>query len=233
VPPSPEQLLEFLFTTIVRKLQPMSLREGAAVARYLHSLAWDPAHPEYRVRGDDLQLLHKLSDVIWGTVLQRAPFKAANKKQAIEFLEKNAYTHLVRQNVAGALDLVRALPEPKPHVAPPTLSGRFTGGALGAHRARLNDDLTERISAGYWALRQANVAKASTRVAEAVNRYGLRTRSRRSDTRWSSYEVQERVKQYDRVLSKHNAGVKTARQQLVERWEIAWYSATTAPITTT
>lgn len=231
MPPSPEQLLEFLFTTVARKFGPISLREGAAVARYLHSLAWGPAHPEDRVRGDDLQLLHRLSDVIWGTVLQRASFKTAEQEQVIEFLEKNAYTHLVRQNVARALGLVRALPEPNPHVAPTTLSGRLRGGALGARRARLNDDLTERIAAAYWALRQSGVAKASTRVAEALNRFGLRTHSHRSETTWSSYEVRERVKQYDRVLSNHNAGVKPGRQQLVERWEIAWYSATTAPIT--
>jgi hypothetical protein len=59
VPPSPEQLLDFLFSTIARKLPPISLRDGAAVARYLHSLAWDSA------RGRNRQKLHTLSDVIW------------------------------------------------------------------------------------------------------------------------------------------------------------------------
>jgi hypothetical protein len=222
MPPSAQEpLLDFLFLTIARKLPPISLREGAAVARYLHSLAWDFA------AGDDRKALDRTSGVIWGIVSQRARFRTAEKKTVIGFLQKNA--HLVRLNIDQVLALVRSLPEPKPHVAPPMLSGLFTAGPLGAHRARLEDDLTERIAAGYWALRHAKVPKASTLVAAALNLHQVPRGSRDSETVWSAYDVQEKVKQYDRVLAKQSSDVKRGRQWLVDKWRARWGSATPAP----
>jgi hypothetical protein len=93
--PSPDDLLNFLFSTIARKLPPINLREGAAVARYLHSLAWEES-----TKGPNRELLNGLSKVIWGIVSQFGAFKTAERKRVIEFLEKNQYTHLVRQEVA-------------------------------------------------------------------------------------------------------------------------------------
>jgi len=211
--PSPAQFLDFLFSTIARKPPSIGLREGAAVARYLHALAWDSA------RGSNRKLLHTLSDVIWGIVLQRADFKAAEREQVVEFLKKNADSHLVHFDVASAMKLTLSLPEPKPRSPPPTLSGTFLSETLGARRGGLRDDLTERISAAYWFLRSANVFKARTLVADALNRNGIPTRSRMSETRWSGYEVMERVRQYDNVLENKIRDRLAGRRRLVQKWK--------------
>jgi hypothetical protein len=212
MPCSPPQLLDFLFSTIARKLPPIRLREGAAIARYLHSLAWDSA------RGPERKLLDALSHGVWGIVLQRADFETADRRQVVEFLEKNAHSHLVQFDVVSAVKLIRSLPGPKPHSIPPVLSGPFHSETLGSHRSRLKDDLTERIAAAYWDLRYAKVPKASTLIAGALNRYGISTRSRESDSRWCGYEVMERVKQYDQVLAKQNADRLLGRRRLVDKW---------------
>jgi len=41
IPPSPLVLIDFLFATLARKVPPIGLREGAAVARYLNWLSWE------------------------------------------------------------------------------------------------------------------------------------------------------------------------------------------------
>jgi hypothetical protein len=73
VPPSPTDLLEFLFLTIARKPPRIGFREGAAVARYLDLLG-----AEFE-GGSEKALLWELSKVIWKNVFQRAEFKAAQK----------------------------------------------------------------------------------------------------------------------------------------------------------
>ena len=87
MPPSPFEVLNFLCVTLARKPPAVSLRQGAAVARYLDDLVYELA------AGPDRQRILRLSQVIWGKVFQFSKFKTATKEEAIEFLEDFRLTH--------------------------------------------------------------------------------------------------------------------------------------------
>ena len=113
----------------------------------------------------------------------------------LEFLEKFEWTHLIDWDVKSALEVVRSAGPPQPHRMPPMLQAPFMRRTLGTGAKRLSDDLTERICAGYWALRFGGVSNARKHIAAALNRHGIQTRARQAGTAWTGYEVAERVKQ--------------------------------------
>ena len=100
MPPSPFELLNFLFVTVARKPPGVSFRQGAAVARYLDDLVYELAP------GPDRQLILRLSQVIWGKVFQFSKFKSATKEEVIDFLEDFSRTHLATYNVETAVETV-------------------------------------------------------------------------------------------------------------------------------
>ena len=218
MPPSPQHLVEFLLTTVARRLPPIPFRQGAAVARYLEDLA-------YEVRpGEQRQLLLLVRKEVWMAVFQYAPFKSAGKEAVLRFLEEFGQTHLVAFDVKAAIETVRASDPPRRQRPGPALRAPFMQETLGPRSPRVFDDLTERICAGYWALRFGGVPKARTQLAAALNRHGIRTRSRKADAAWGPSEVAERVKQYEnRVLSKRGPDMKAARQWLVKKWGVFYY----------
>jgi hypothetical protein len=219
IPPSPLVLLDFLFGTLARKVPPIGLRECAAVARYLDWLSWE-AGP-----GSKSLNLRKLAGAIWGTVLQHAEFKAAGKEQTIEVLLKLADTQLAGFDVAAALETVRSLPTPKAFRPLPALRTPFTSVTMGPGTPQLATDLSERIYAGYWAVRLAGIRGARQTVADALNRHHVPCPRRDgTETLWTGYEVTERVKQFEKhQLIKPNGDRKAGRQWLVEKWNHLYY----------
>jgi len=207
-----------MFSTIARKLPPLSLRDGAAVARYLGDLAYeiDP--------GPSAKLLKVMANSIWASVFQLAKFESARKAAVLEFLEKFEWTHLIDWDVKSALEIVRSAGPPQPHHIPHLLQAPFMRMTQGTGAQRLSDDLTERICAGYWALRFAGVSNARKHIAAALNRRGIQTRARQAGTAWTGYEVAERVKQYEeRALKKQGQDLMAARHVLVKKWNLLYY----------
>ena len=91
---------------------------------------------------------------------------------------------------------------------------------VGAKDPNFADDLRERICAPYYALRQAEVYDARGKIAQALNRHGLRTRVRRDVSRkWDSAQVYERVKQCESRFKKAHGGAATKDQ--VKQWRHA------------
>ncbi len=214
LPEEAEAFLEYLFSDVARRPRPLRLQQGARVARYLDALAWETEPGAMR------QLLERLRDGIWGTLLQFAPLELSSKPEAIAFLERHAETYLAGFNVEAALQRVREAAPPTRHGAlfqPPHLMSR-SRSATGKGNPHRREDLSERIYAGYHALRRARVRNARRRVAEVLNRQGLQTRARGETSReWSGYEVSERVKQYEARYRKQNAG----RKDTLEQWQDA------------
>lgn len=101
LPEEAEAFLEYLLSEVVRRPRPLRLRQGARVARYLDALAWETEPGAIR------QLLERLRDGIWGTLLQLAPLELSSKPEAIAFLERHAETYLAGLNVEAALQRVR------------------------------------------------------------------------------------------------------------------------------
>jgi hypothetical protein len=218
MPPSALHLIDFMFFTIARKLPPISLREGAAVARYLGDLTYEVAP------GPSAKLLKVMANSIWASVFQLAKFKSVRKAAVLEFLEKFEWTHLIDWDVKSALEIVRSAGPPQPHHMPPMLQAPFMRRTLGTGAKRLSDDLTERICAGYWALRFGGVSNARKHIAAALNRHGIQTRARRAGTAWTGYEVAERVKQYEeQALRKRGQNLMAARHVLVKKWNLLYY----------
>ncbi len=222
-PSEVDGFLDYLFSDVARPTRQLTPWEGAAVARYLIALA------QRSPPGAERQGLEELVHIIWGTVLQFAPFQAIRKETAIRLLEELASTYLVGLDLKAALKQVRDSP-------PPTFGNLFQAPhlisrhrAVGRRNLRLQDDLSERIYAAYHALRRARIHGARWRIAKVLNGHGLTTRARGgTDREWRSYEVYERVKQYEARLKKQvrlGPGTQTSEQcraTVVNTWIAAF-----------
>lgn len=214
MPPSPLELLDALFATVARRTKPMPFHEGAATARYLNNLAYEMPP------GMERQRILQLSEVVWGRVFQFAEFRTAGKEEAIGLLEELSKTHLVSYDMPALIESVRAAPAPQPYQAKRVLASPVMAVTMGPGAKRLSDDLTERIYVGYWALRFGKVANARRHVAAALQRAAIPRDGRLGDEDWMSYDVGERLKQYDATIPKAPDARKEHRQWLVEKWQL-------------
>jgi hypothetical protein len=214
--PTPHELLEFLIATVARKPPAVPFRIGASVARYLDDLA-------YHHRGEERKLLLLLSSAVWRQVFQFANFQTATKEQTLQFLETFMPTLLSDYDVKRGMGLVSSHARPGKHQIPKVLRSVNLSITMGPGSPRLSDDLTERIYVAYWALRLKSVHGASRFVAETLNRHKIPNGSRQGDGAWSGYDVQARVKQFDKTRERgRNRGSKP--QAMIARWEGLYYS---------
>lgn len=214
-----DQFLQFLFSDVARRPGEMRLREAVQVAKYLRSLAWELPP------GPGRALLDDLSKVIRDTAFQVAPIKSTKKPSVTGFLRRHAGTYLRRPIAERAIALVDESDIPKPSEKegnpPELISQRMS--IRGDSVAHLRDDLGERISVGYWAIREAKVHGARGLVAKALNAQGHRQRSRQGGVQaWDSYAVYERVKQVETRSTKRQGFTKKQHQRwrkaMVNKW---------------
>ena len=119
----------------------------------------------------------------------------------------------------ASIESVRAAPAPKPYQSKPVLASPVMAATMGPRSKRLSDELTERIYAGYWALRFGEVA-ARRHVAEALQRAVIPREGHLGDQNWTSYNVGERLKPYDATTPKAPDARQKHRQGLVEKWQL-------------
>lgn len=214
-----EDFLDWLFSDVARKPEPMLLREAASVAKYLWILAGEEEP------GLDRQVLEYLSKVIWGTALREAPIALSDKRRVVSFLERHTGTHLPAPSVGKALSLVRERGTPKDPPRSPRLASR--GMSIeGVSVAGLQDDLSERIYGAYWALRQAKVHGARKLVAKVLNAKGLKRASRGdSASTWDSDTVYDRVKQFEDRQSPKARRTEKALQRTRTTFPRKWVDA--------
>jgi hypothetical protein len=219
-----DRFLEYLFSAIARRPARLNVREGIRVARYLRGLAWEAKPGPRRV------LLERLASMIWRQTLQFAPAGCGLKEEVLAFLERHAGTYLAAFDVGELVQDIRESPAPAtssmslrpPGLLSPYLSERADGPL------RRRDDLSERIYAAYYGLRRAGVPGARNRIAEALNRHGLKMSGPhvRSPV-WGPGEVYERAKQYQRSFQrrfKDRAQALVWRQGVVDKWVAAFGS---------
>lgn len=211
MPPTPHELLEFLIATLARKPPAVPFRTGASVARYLDDLA-------YECKGDERKTLLLFSKAVWRQVFQFGKFRTAAKNQTLQFLETFTETLLADYDVKAVMSTVAAHPAPNKHRTPRILRSVNFGISMGSQSRRLSSDLTERIYVAYWALRFGRVHGASRLIADTLNRYRVPTGSRQGDGTWSPYEIQDRVKQFDKSL-KGCRDRRSRREALIAHWE--------------
>ena len=111
-----------------------------------------------------------------------------------------------------------------------------TGRSVYGHgKARLQDDLTERIYVAYYRLQRAGTRNVRGLITKALKRHGLKTQAKTGTARtWGSAEVAERIRQFkDRIVrrmhvsqgperSKH---IVDHRNQMVDGWIEQFHSA--------
>lgn len=221
-PAEAEAFLEHVFSAVARRPKPLTLRGGAGVAKYLKALAWEaPPGPVH-------ELLERVSDIIWGTILVHAPIDTAGRQVVLDVLEAHRHTYLSGINhvfdLEGAINYVRqATPPDRPgSLCPPPRLMSYSLATHGAGNPQRGDDLSERIYAAYYALRRARLQDARKRIAAVLNKLGLRLKARpNSVSDWGPYEVYERVKQYEQSQLRRfgkSLGVQRFRSVIVDLW---------------
>ena len=221
-PSQADEFLRFLFSTVARRTGEIRLRDGAAVTQYLRELAWklDP--------GPDREHFDRLARQVWQTTLRVAAIKPSGKQKAARFLRLHHGTHFRKSVVDRALELLEKVDVPDEEIeaaAKPSeailVSERVSiqGKALD----HLQDDLSERIYAGYHALRLAGIRGARNRVAEAVKAQGLtRKVPKGKSAAWDAASVADRVKQFRNVVKRRfvpeEDQVDEGRNMVVWKW---------------
>lgn len=178
-PEQVQRFLAYLFASVASKPKPILLREGTAVARYLATQAFAVRSGPSGSRSRSQQL-DRLTKMIWGTVFAVAPIEAASHDQAIRFFRRHADTYLAGYDINEIiknLDSIPPMEGPRLHFRPPNLMSRQMS-VSGEGNPHLLDDLSERIYAGYQALRRYGIRNAGGLVADALNLRGITGRSR-------------------------------------------------------
>jgi len=145
----------------------------------------------------------------------------ACKTEVIQFLQEHQHTYFAQTELDPILELIGQEQEPansRNLFRTPKLLGK---GRLvsGAGPARLQDDLTERIYVGYYALRRAKVRNARGRIAEVLNRLGFQTQPRSATVgTWGPAEVSERVQQFQaKMIRQHRLAKPEIRSRELTR----------------
>lgn len=235
-----DSFLDFLFSDIAHRPDTLTLRETAAVARFLLALARGGVAPDDaadsqtddsphfeggREDANKRVLLSHLARIIWMELLQFGKINACDKRVAKSFLRRHRDTYLAGKDVSSALEAIEYFEVPErdtPPFQPPHLIAR-TFSAQGVGNPYLKDDLTERIYTGYHVLKLAREPRIRPRIAEALERAGAATvaRKRTRGTRWTWQDVNERIKEYDKRLRKRfrQQGIEKRVEQEVKKWQ--------------
>lgn len=218
--------LAFLFGDLARRPERISLRESAAVARYLRALARETSPGTLRAE------LERMARQVWMDALDFAPFEIAKKSQAMAFLRRHAETHLASYDTEAMLGHVGSSPRPTKFAEPASLPRLLSRSmaVVGPVGQRPGDDLSERVFAAYTALRVAGIHGASTFVAGAIKASGAKGKNGRApQTDWGADEVRERCKRFRESLAKqHGGNALRAGRQVVNKWIYLFRSRTGA-----
>src|ERR1017187_1105668 len=236
--PEVDAFLDFLFGDVARRPIPLHLRETAGVVRYLRLLACKGVPRGVANRGanalreyyesKDYQkdvrsraAAENIAKVLWGDLSQWGQIKPCTKDQALRFVSRHSETYLASHpQLAPALKVLAELevPPPAPHepepFKPPSRMSRSLN-AQGSSNPRLQDDLSERICAAFYALQRANLKKIRNRLADALDKAGV---PRRSDSTWACDVVNERIKEYRNGQLLAEEHLKKWQDQLVDKW---------------
>jgi hypothetical protein len=221
-PSQADEFLKFLFSTVARRAGMIRLHEGAAVAQCLKELAWRlPA-------GAGRTHLDRLAWQVWQTTFRVASIKPSGKQKAARFLRRHRGTHFRNSVVGRTLELLEEVDVPDEEIEAAARSSEanlvsermsIQGKALD----HLQDDLSERIYAGYHALRLAGIPGARGRVMQALKAQRLARKGLAGKrVAWDAAAVADRVKQYRDVVRRRfgpkKDQVDKGRNLVVWKW---------------
>jgi hypothetical protein len=210
-----DEFLRYIFGDIARRPDPLRLRETAEVVRFIKRLTSQGVPRAVANEGADVATKYRsmspeqsrarwyadqIAEIIWNTLLQSGEFPTAAKSEALNFLSKHRQTYLANPYFDEALAFVEAFELPAhapPMNEPPAFRSRSRTVRTYASNARLKSDLSERIYIADEALKRAGLkTKRRPVIGRALEDAAVEHRS--GDTTWTSEEVNERVKEYQR-----------------------------------
>ena len=211
-----DDFLSFLFLNPAIRPENLQLQEGAAVARYLESLAIygvplavlergqkaiDEYHRVSQRREEGAKALHvrhrlvKAADAIWWHLRAYGEFEPSSKEAALGFIKRHLGTYFGKLKPILSILENHGIPQGmRCTTSPPSFLGPNLNVA-GPGNPHLRDDLSERIFAAYHALPRAGMKHRSPRIAAALNSARA---AGRDDWNWN--DVNERIKGYKRGL---------------------------------
>jgi hypothetical protein len=211
--------LAWQFSGVAWRPKALTLRETAAVARYL---LWVAVHgvPKKIVDGgpeavqkywmdrylkgermseanDARQCVQRTAEIIWGDLLQFGQFEAGSKREAQSFFKKHSsYWH--HPWIEPALKFLEEFEVP-PWSEAPFHQQQLVGphvSVQGGGNPYLENDLSQRIAAADYALKKASIRGRRARIAKALDESPLTARPNDS---WGPEEVRNRVRSYERL----------------------------------
>ena len=197
----------------------LTLRETAAVARYLLSLAlhgvpkiildggpeavqkyWADRYlkgERMSEANDARQCVQRTAEIIWGDLLQFGQFELASKRYAQSFFKKHSsyWHHPWIEPALKFLEEFEVPPGMEPSFHQQQLVGPH-GSVQGGGNPYLENDLSQRIAAADYVLKKASIRGRRVRIAKALDESPL---TRRPDDTWGPEEVRNRVRSYERL----------------------------------
>ena len=211
--------LAWQFSGVAWRPKALTLRETAAVVRYLLSLALHgvpkiivdggpEAVQKYwadrYLKGERMleanaarQCVQRTAEIVWGDLSQFGQFQAASKRDAQSFFKKHSsYWH--HPWIEPALKFLEEFEVP-PGTEPLCHQQQLVSpdaSAQGGGNPYLENDLSQRIAAADYALGKASIRGRRALIAKALIESHL---TRRPDDTWGPEEVRNRVRSYEKL----------------------------------
>jgi hypothetical protein len=205
--------LEWLFSDSASKPKALTLRETAAVVRYLRRLSTQgipksilKAGPEaiakYRQQ-DELKeresrlAVDLIAKIVWGDLLQFGRIQAASNKEAQQFFKARVgfWKHPKLDQALKFLEQFDLPADAQDPFQPPALVGG-RHAVYGSSNSYLQDDLSERIATADYTLKQAGVKSRRQCIADALGKSPAA-----KEGGWLDEEIADRAKAYRRSKS--------------------------------
>jgi phage gp36-like protein len=211
--------LTWQFRVAARRPKALTLRETAAVARYLLCLALHGVPKEIvdggpdavrkhwrdhllkgermREANDARQCVQRTAEIVWGDLLQFGQFEVGSKREAQSFFKKHS-SYWYHHWLEPALKFLEEFEVP-PWTEAPFHQQQLVGPHVseqGGGNPYLENDLSQRIAAADYALKKASIRGRRARIAKALNESPMCSRPNDS---WGPEEVRNRVRSYERM----------------------------------
>jgi hypothetical protein len=211
--------LAWQFKVAAWRPKALTLRETAAVARYLLSLAlhgvpktiadggpeavqkyWADRYlkgERMSEANDARQCVQRTAEIVWGDLLQFGQFEPGSKQEAQRFFKKHSsyWHHPWIEPALKFLEEFDVPPGTDPSFHQQQLVGPDVSFQVGGN-PYLENDLSQKIAAADYALKKASIRGRRTRIAKALDESPL---TARQDDSWGPEEVRNRVRSYERL----------------------------------
>jgi hypothetical protein len=217
-----DKFLRFVFSRLALRPKEIGPEATLRVARYLDLLIQALPHTEKSPKEMNKRAsLHSLADTAWGLVRSYAHIKPATKGKLQSFLTEHEKTYFASQVFKLGITFLRSAeheaPKSKSLANPRLVSASMCVSGTGS--TYQTDDVSERIFAAHYALRQSKVRNGPKRIAGALLAAGVPGRGNKYKE-WADIHVRDRVKSVERRFKPNSRPTPMAAQEALDRYGV-------------